>query len=344
MTEQQWTTLVKTIKGEKISPLPVGFIIDSPWLPNWYGIKIIDYFTNDELWLKANFKAIETFKNVMFLPGFWSEYGMCTEPSAFGAKCIFYENEFPFAEKIIYDENDIDKIKKPDPQKDGLLPFMLNRLKLAEKTIKKEGHQIKFSVSRGPLNIASFLMGTTEFLTGIMMYPDKIHNLLRIITDFLIEWHELQRKTFPTIDGMLILDDIVGFIGTEEFKEFALPYLKELYNANVTVKFFHNDAECEASVSFYPEIGINFYNPGIYTSINKIKELTNNNLAILGSVPPRDVLASATPEEVKTHTINMLKELNTTEKLIVSCAGGMPPGVKTENINALIQAVYENKF
>jgi len=25
----------------------------------------------------------------MFLPGFWSEYGMCTEPSAFGARCSF---------------------------------------------------------------------------------------------------------------------------------------------------------------------------------------------------------------------------------------------------------------
>lgn len=342
MTDKQWEILKSAVKGDSLSPLPVGFIIDSPWLPNWFGINIIDYFTNDQLWLEANLKAINTFPEVIFLPGFWSEYGMCTEPSAFGSKCIFYKNEFPFADKIIFSEDDIDKIKKPDPSTDGLLPFMLNRLKLAEKEIQKNGHNIRFSVSRGPLNIASFIMGTTEFLTGCMMYPEKIHKLLRLITDFLLEWHELQRKTFPSIDGILILDDIVGFIGTEEFKEFAYPYLKELYAANVSIKFFHNDAECEASVAFYPEIGINLYNPGIYTTINKIKELTNNQLAILGSLPPRDVLASATPEEVKNQTKKMINELDRREKIIVSCAGGMPPGVKTENIKAFIEAVYES--
>ncbi|MEJ2048382.1 MAG: uroporphyrinogen decarboxylase, partial [Calditrichota bacterium] len=61
MTDQQWEILQRTIKGETIEPLPVGFIIDCPWLPNWYGIKILDYFSNDELWLNANLKAINEF-------------------------------------------------------------------------------------------------------------------------------------------------------------------------------------------------------------------------------------------------------------------------------------------
>jgi hypothetical protein len=55
------------VNGELLSPAPVGFIIDSPWLPNWYGISLLDYFTSDELWLKANLKAVETFPDVMFL-------------------------------------------------------------------------------------------------------------------------------------------------------------------------------------------------------------------------------------------------------------------------------------
>ena len=95
MTDKQWIDLIAIVNGEKKQPLPIGFIIDCPWLPNWYGINILDYFTNDELWLKANLKVIDTFPEVMFLPGFWSEYGMCTEPSAFGAKCVFWKNEFP---------------------------------------------------------------------------------------------------------------------------------------------------------------------------------------------------------------------------------------------------------
>jgi len=63
---------------------PVGFIIDSPWLPGWFGISTLDYYSSDDLWLRANLKAVTDFPDVWFMPGFWSEYGMCTEPSVFG--------------------------------------------------------------------------------------------------------------------------------------------------------------------------------------------------------------------------------------------------------------------
>ncbi len=95
MTDQQWIDLKAVIKGEILSPLPVGFIIDSPWLPNWYGIDILDYFSSDALWLEANLKAIQTFPDAIFLPGFWAEYGMCSEPSAFGARSSFPAERVP---------------------------------------------------------------------------------------------------------------------------------------------------------------------------------------------------------------------------------------------------------
>ena len=101
MTNKQWETLKLTINGNINSPLPAGFIVDSPWLPNWAGITILDYFTNDKLWIEANLKIIHEFPDVLFLPGFWSEYGMCTEPSAFGARCKFPSDEFPHAYKVI---------------------------------------------------------------------------------------------------------------------------------------------------------------------------------------------------------------------------------------------------
>jgi len=341
MTDKQWIDLIAIVNGEKKQPLPIGFIIDCPWLPNWYGINILDYFTNDELWLKANFKAIDTFPEVMFLPGFWSEYGMCTEPSAFGAKCVFWKNEFPFAEKIIHTSDDISKLKLPNPQTDGLLPFMLNRLVKAQPVIEKLGHKIRFSVSRGPLNIASFLMGTSEFLTTMMMEPEATHQLLRIITDFLKSWHKIQRDTFPTIDGIMMLDDIVGFVGEEEFLEFGYPYLKELYDVNAGVKLFHNDADCAMSVKYYPELGINLYNPGIQMTAKDLIEGTKHKTTILGNIPPRDVLAAGSPQDVKNAVKDLLAGMNDTTRLMLSCGGGMPPAVSTENIRALISSAQK---
>ena len=339
MTDKQWQTLVNVINGETFDPLPVGFIIDSPWLPNWYGIPILDYFSNDDLWFRANLKAIEMFPEVMFFPGFWSEFGMCSEPSAFGARCSFPQNEFPHAHKCIHSVEEISRIAKPDPQTDGLSPLILNRLKINRKRIEDAGHKIRFSVSRGPLNIASFLMGTTEFLTALLTHPEEIHAMIRIITDYLIEWHELQKSSFSEIDGILVLDDIIGFISEEQFREFGLPYFLEIFNRNVTIKFLHNDANCIESIRCLQEMGVNLFNMGYETDLNQLKELTDNQITMLGNIPPRDVLAKGKPGDVMRSVRESIEGLNEKSRVILSCGGGMPPGVSTENINAFIQTV-----
>ena len=181
-------------------------------------------------------------------------------------------------------------------------------------------------------------MGTTEFLMTLKTDPERTHKLLRIITSFLKKWHALQRETFPSIDGMLLLDDIVGFIGGEDFREFGLPYFKELYADGGTVKFFHNDAECAKSIGYYPEIGINFYNPGIFNTLAELRQMSANRLTILGNIPPRDVLAKGSPADVRVAVQKLLRETPDKSKLILSCAGGMPPGVSTENLRAFVQA------
>ena len=341
MTNQQWKSLLAVIRGETSRPLPVAFIVDCPWLPNWHGVEIVDYLSSENVWFEANRRAIETFPDIWFLPGFWSEFGMCTEPSAFGTRCQFPRNEFPFAEKIINDIAQVDSLAVPNPATDGLLPFMLNRLRLTQPKIQSLGHEIRFSVSRGPLNVATFLMGTTEFLCAIKTDPEPMHKLLRIITDFLKQWHALQRQTFPTIDGIFMLDDIVGFMGEGDFVEFGLPYMKELYATDVAVKFFHNDAACAQSIRHYADLGINLYNPGTQTPLAEMRRLCDSRLTILGTIPPRDVLAQGKPADVRAAVQKLLAETPDRSRLILSCAGGMPPGVSTENVRAFYEAARE---
>jgi uroporphyrinogen-III decarboxylase len=341
MTDKQWTDLLKTINGEIVTPRPIGFIIDCPWLPNWYGVKILDYFSNDAIWLDANLKALREFPDVMFLPGFWSEFGMCTEPSAFGARCTFPADEFPFAHRVLRSIDGVEDLQAPNPRTDGLLPFVLNRLKLAQPKIEEAGHKIRFAVARGPLNIASYLMGSTEFLTAMMMEPEKVHKLLGTITTFLKDWLDLQRQTFPSIDGIFLLDDIIGFLGEEEFCAFGLPYFKELYASDVSVRFLHNDAPCKVSAPFLPEMNVNLFNMGFDITLTELQRLTQNKIALLGNIPPRDVLASGTRNQVIDAGVQLVNSLPDRSKVIFSCGGGMPPGVSSENIAAFIAAVRD---
>jgi uroporphyrinogen decarboxylase len=339
MTDPQWETLLAVLKGESVAPLPMGFIIDSPWLPHWAGTTILDYCASDEIWLGANLLAASSFPELIFLPGFWAEYGMCTEPSAFGARCTFPPDEFPFAHRTIRDPEDIDDLPVPDPVADGLAPFVLGRLRRSRPRIEAAGHKIRFSVSRGPLNVASFLMGVNEFLTALVTDPGRVHTLLGLVTDYLLRWHALQRDAFPTIDGLLLLDDILGFIGEAHFREFARPYLARIFDVQASVKLLHNDADAKITASFLPDLGVNLFNMGYEISLTELKSLTGGGITLLGNIPPRDVLAGGTPDDVRAAVRDLLDPLADRRRVIASCGGGMPPGVSTENLRAFIEAV-----
>jgi len=342
MRNSSWNDLLALIEGKKLNYHPVGFIIDSPWIPGWYGISNVDFYSSDEHWLKSNLKVDSTFPDVWFLPGFWSEYGMCTEPSAFGSKMIFLEKSLPHAEKIITAIEEADALPQPNVKTDGLLPFMISRLKNNHEAIINADHQIRFAIARGPLNIASFLMGTTEFMMAIAMDPDGTHRFLDKITNFICDWLSWQKECFPSIDGVLILDDIIGFVGDIEFNEFVIPYLKRIFNCTgAKVRFLHNDADGLITASHLNEMGINMFNFSFEHSLGEIRKLAGPDVILFGNIPPRDVLAGGTPEQVKLAVQKAFEETDDYSRIIWSAGGGMPPDVKTDNINAFIDAVKE---
>lgn len=340
MKQQHWLTLLEILEGRISSQPTAGFIIDSPWLPGWSGITTLQYYSSGKLWFEANIKALTNFPDVIFLPGFWSEYGMCTEPSAFGAKTIWTKHALPHADRIIADISEADAIPEPNPKTDGMLPFVIQRLMDYQSEIRKAGCEIKFAIARGPLNIASFLLGTTELMMAMMMDPEAVHRFLEKITNFTVNWLQLQKETFPSIEGILVLDDIVGFVGDDECRQYAVPYLKRIFAAfDSKVRFFHNDAQGLISTPYLKEIGINLFNFSFEHSLQEIRHLAGPDVTLLGNLPPRDVMASGTPAEVYAATLDMYGSIADKKRILWSVGGGMPPGVTTENIHAFIEAL-----
>lgn len=340
MTNEQWQLLLDTVNGKLPKKPLTGFIIDSPWIPGWAGISTLQFYSSEQMWFEANKKAIETFPEILFLPGFWSEFGMCTEPSAFGAKLVWNEYNLPHASKVISDISEAAGLKVPNPKTDGLLPFIIQRLVNYQTPIREMGHDIKFAVARGPLNIATFMMGTTEFMMALMMDPANSHKLLETITQFSVNWIQHQKEMFPSIEGILLLDDIVGFIGDDECKEFAVPYIQRIFNAfDSKLNFFHNDAQGLISTPYLKEMGVNLFNFSFEHSMKEIRELAGPEVALIGNLPPRDVLAAGTSEQVREETRKMVLDFGDPKRVIWSCGGGMPQDVSTENIKAFKETI-----
>jgi uroporphyrinogen-III decarboxylase len=342
MKEKHWENLIKIIEGETTKEKPIGFIVDSPWLPKWYGSRIIDYYADPEIWFKSNVQAVKEFPEVMFLPGFWAEFGMCTEPSAFGAKLIWSENEFPYPGKISASPENISGLLKPNVRTDGLLPFSINRMLKYEDRIKQNECRFRFATSRGPLNIASFLFGMTDFMLSLAITPEEAHKGLTTITDFIIDWLSFQFEKFKDINGIFILDDIVGFLGEPDFETFVLPFLKRIYSTfDAKVNFFHNDASGLICAKYLKEIGVNLFNFSFKHSIDEIRSLAGDSVTLLGNIPPRDILAMGSEAEVRASVSKMKRTCGDYSRIIWSCGGGMAPDTPTRNIMAFIQAVKE---
>ncbi|MCE5268392.1 MAG: hypothetical protein LLG00_10950 [Planctomycetaceae bacterium] len=339
MTDPQWQDLLRVIRGELLTPLPVGLIIDSPWLPGWAGVPMLDYFGDEHTWLDANLRAVRRFPQIMLLPGFWAEYGMCTEPSAFGAKCVWPDNTFPSPGKVLHEYTEISRLAKPNCRTDGLLPFVIRRLERCRAKIEAAGHRIRFATGRGPLNIASYLLGHTEFLIGLKTNPEEMHRLLTLITDFLVDWIDYQATTFDSIDGIFLLDDLIGFLRDDDFQQFALPYLKRVFTCRpVSVRFLHNDAPGLITARHLQVMGVNLFNYSFQHSVEQMRVASGPSVVLLGNIPPRDVLATGTPQDVAQAVTAMLDSVGDKRGVIVSCGGGAPPGTPSENLDAMCVA------
>jgi uroporphyrinogen-III decarboxylase len=339
MTDDQWSQLLRILDGQRFDPVPVGFLVDGPWFAGRQQVRLIDYLTDGRVWLEANLQAVRQFPQVLWVPGFWAEFGMISNPPSFGAKCIWPEEGFPTCEPVLRGFDDIADLAVPDVRSDGLLPLIIARIQQNLPAIHAAGHKIRFAAAHGPLTIGSYLLDHTPFFLGMRTDPDAIHRLLEITTQFVIDWLRLQKERFPSIDGILILEDMMGFVGEQDFRQFALPYMTQIFaSLDVSVRFLHNDAAGLITARYLDEMRVNLFNFSFEHPIAEIRRLAGDRVTLLGNIPPRDVLGLGTVHDVHQHATAILQQLPDHRRLIVSGGGFTPPQLDAAKIQACCEA------
>ena len=341
MRPEQWTTFKKAARREKLDKIPIALIIDSPWIPGYLGIDHMDYYLDPELWFQSNLKIHEEFPDIIFVPSWWMEYGMAAEPSALGAKIKFWENNTPSEVENLHRLEDLDLISNYDVEKDSFMALTLHRIKMQKQRIFDHGYTMPIVTARGPLCTAGFVRGTTNLMMDLMVNPDLVHKLLDLTTNLVIDWLKAQVKAIgDSVEGFLLLDDIVGFVGEDDYQQFAHPYLKRICDAfpKDWVKIYHNDADVNNCLKYLPDCGFNVLNWGKQTDIAEVKNIVGDRMCLMGNVNPLEIGVQGTSDEVYKATMDVL-EKSQGEGIILSLGGGVSPGMPGENIRAMLQAL-----
>jgi uroporphyrinogen-III decarboxylase len=343
MRPEQWEIFKKAARLEKMDKIPMALIIDSPWIPGYLGLNHMDYFLDPELWFQSNLKIHNEFPDIIFVPSWWMEYGMAAEPSALGAKIKFWQDNTPSEYHTLYNIEDIDNFPEYEVECDAFMGMTLHRIKMQKQRIFDNGYILPLVTSRGPLCTAGFVRSTTNFMIDIIEKPEWAHKLINLCTNLIIDWLKAQANIMGnTVEGIFILDDIVGFINEDHYKEFAHPYLKKICDAfpKDWVKIYHNDADIHACLDYLPDCGFNVLNWGKQMDISEVKARVGKKMCLMGNVNPLEIGVRGTPDEVFDATIDIL-EKSGGEGIILSVGGGTSPGMPRENILAMQKAVNE---
>lgn len=343
MRPEQWEIYKKAAKLEKMDKIPLALIIDSPWIPGYLGIKHMDYFLDPEVWFQANLKIHEEFPDIIFIPSWWMEYGMAAEPSALGSKIKFWQDNTPSEYHTLFNIEDLEKLPEYEVEYDAFMALTLHRIKMQKQRIFDAGYTLPMITSRGPLCTAGFVRGTTEFMIDIVEKPQWAHKLIDLCTRLIIDWLKAQQKVIgDSVESIFILDDIVGFINEEHYKEFAHPYLKRICDAfpQDWVKLYHNDADINACLDHLPAAGFNVLNWGKQTHIEDVIDRVGGKMCLMGNVNPLEIGVRGTPEEVYDATMEVL-ESSGGQGIILSVGGGTSPGMPKENIVSMQKALED---
>jgi MtaA/CmuA family methyltransferase len=343
MKPEQWEIFKKAARLEKMDKIPMALIIDSPWIPGYLGINHMDYYLDPELWFQSNLKIHREYPDIIFVPSWWMEYGMAAEPSALGAKIKFWQDNTPSEYHTLYHIEDVDNFPDYEVLNDAFMAMTLHRIKMIKQRIFDEGYILPIVTSRGPLCTAGFVRSTTDFMIDLVENPEYAHKLISLCTNLIIDWLKAQADIMGnTVEGIFILDDIVGFINEEHYKEFAHPYLKKICDAfpKDWIKIYHNDADINACMDYLPDCGFHVLNWGKQTDIEEVKDRIGDRMCLMGNVNPLEVGVRGTPDEVFDATMEVL-EKSKGEGIILSVGGGTSPGMPGENIVAMQKALNE---
>jgi uroporphyrinogen-III decarboxylase len=358
--------VMKTKRFEKTDRVPVVPAISHRSLIPIVGTSFREYYSDAETMLRTQIlgqkwlmEHVETdaYAITGAWVGAWTDFQNTTDSSALGCAVDFPADDIPIVrqEGWVRDEADLRRLEQMDIVHNGLngrqIKFRRAMMAIAEKyPVRFQGGPVFYpganpfltNTSQGPFTMAGDLMGAVELFAAALERPDFVRELLRIVTDKMIEWLDYcWAEMGLTHRNFAWTDDLAQGLSAAVYRDLVLPFEKKL-RFHFDWASMHMCGRTDHLLSiFADEVKINEYQGfGWQVNLDTIGKIMGGRVVLLGNVNPLTI-QFGTPEQVKAETRRVIEKLGPAGGLIVQDGNNIPPRSPLENINAMMEAAVE---
>ncbi len=184
-----------------------------------------------------------------YIPTAFINVGCTAIPSAFGAKLSYgdHPDQTPGVKTpLLHAPDDVYSLTKPDPQRDGLLPEFLRRVRRFNEAFEGRVYLSCLDMN-GPTGIASDLLGTDLYFSMMYDAPDALSHLLELLADVIVDVTHAAIEAVGGIDQLTstdffsdwcpegrkghVSDDLSACISPTFFRAFSQPANARIFQA-----------------------------------------------------------------------------------------------------------------
>jgi uroporphyrinogen decarboxylase len=333
---------IAVVNHKEPDRVPAAPWLGSDFFAGYYKIGVGDWYQNKEFQLKAMLEFFPRFPDTIYYPGLRPSYGPTAQLSAFGCEVVWPHGSAPWVKPVIKKVPlDIRKLQVPDPEKDGLLPRVLEYYRYFAENLPKYGYEVTSGYCIGPFDVACLARGLTQLMGDLYINPEEVHELLTITTESCIQWIEAQYEAAGnTMKHIFITDDQGGLLSRRHWMEFSMPYLKKVASSmpKGVIPLLHDCGNVSHQIDLFHHAGMKMVNLGPEMDIAKAKEIAGMKICLVGNLNPLGVLLKGTPKEVEETCKELIFKAGPGGGFILSTGGGTNIGTPLENIEAMVRA------
>jgi len=262
---------------------------------------------------------------------------LSVEAEAFGANCVYKENEVPtITGKLVGTEEDLAALPVPE--------VGAGRTGVTVETVRRAAALITdrpvLAGCIGPFSLAGRLMNVNDIMVSCYTDPELVHAVLEKATEFILRY--MLAFKAAGADGVIMAEPLAGILSPDLMREFSSEYVARIVQAVEDDGFlvvYHN---CGSAINQLRDevlaTGCRAFHFGESADMPAMLAAIPGDRLVLGNISPSSLFNNSSPEKMREAVKALRASCAGHDNFVLSSGCDIPPHTSFEMIDAFFEA------